>query len=91
MEDGLQKKVTEQYVVDTLNEELAGMLGVSIRTVTRKAKELGLKKDKQWLVGIWNERRIWANVASKRMGYPGSIQKGEHRSPETEFKKKCTV
>ena len=42
MEDGLQKKVTEQYVVDTLNEELAGMLGVSIRTVTRKAKELGL-------------------------------------------------
>lgn len=31
----------------TLNEELAGMLGVSPRTLARKAKELGLTKDPQ--------------------------------------------
>lgn len=71
----------------TLNEDLAGCLGVSQRTVIRKARELGLQKDKAWLDGIWNERRLMAHAESKRKGYPGTFRKGQHASPETEFKK----
>ena len=37
----------------TKNEEIAGVLGVSVRTMIRKARELGLKKDKEWLRTIW--------------------------------------
>lgn len=70
----------------TKNEELAGILGVSERTLTRKARELGLAKDPEWLTAVWNERRILAHVAAKRKGYPGHIQKGEHRNPTGEFK-----
>lgn len=71
----------------TLNEELAGMLGVSMRTMIRKARELGLQKDPRWLAAVWEERRRMAHVESKRLGYPGSFQKGIHQSPATEFKK----
>lgn len=71
-----------------LNEELAGCLGVSPRTMIRKARELGLQKNARWLRGIWKERSIMGNVVSKKMGYPGSFQKGQHASPETEFKPK---
>lgn len=71
----------------TLNEELAGCLGVSIRTVIRKARKLGLAKDKEWLAGVWEERRLMAHAESKRKGYPGSFRKGQHASPKTEFKK----
>lgn len=71
----------------TLNEDLAGCLGVSPRTVIRKARELGFTKDKSWLAGIWNERRLMAHAEAKRKGYPGSFKKGQHPSPATEFKK----
>ena len=77
----------KQNFATMLNEELAGCLGVSLRTMIRKARELGLSKDRQWLASIWNERRMMAQVASKRLGYPGSFKKGQHASPETEFKK----
>ena len=33
-----------------VNEELAGILGVSQRTLIRKARELGLEKNSQWLL-----------------------------------------
>ncbi len=72
----------------TLNEEMAGLLGVSVRTMLRKARELGLEKDRQWLTAIWDERCLMAHVSSKRLGYPGSIKKGQHLSPATEFKKR---
>lgn len=75
------------HFATSLNEDLAGCLGVSQRTVIRKARELGLKKDKTWLDGIWNERRLMANAEAKRLGYPGTFKKGQHPSPATEFKK----
>lgn len=40
----------------TKNEEIAGVLGVSVRTMIRKARELGLKKDDGWLSGVWAMR-----------------------------------
>lgn len=72
----------------TLNEELAGMLGVSLRTMIRKARELGLTKDPKWLADVWNERRFWANVAAKKKGYPGSFKPGNTYSAEYWARKK---
>ena len=71
----------------TLNDDLAGCLGVSKSTVIRKARELGLSKDEKWLGGIYEERRLMAHAESKRKGYPGTFKKGQHASPATEFKK----
>ena len=70
----------------TLNEELAGCLGVSPRTMIRKARELGLEKDPEWLAEVWEERRKLAHVISKRKGYPGGFKKGERANPAGEFK-----
>lgn len=63
----------------TLNEELAEWLGVSQRTMLRKARELGLEKDAKWLREIWEERRRMALAANKRKGYPGCFRKGDGR------------
>lgn len=71
----------------TLNAELAECLGVGMRTMRRKARELGLEKDHDWLMGVYAERRHMAHVACRRMGYPGSFRKGEHANPNGEFKK----
>lgn len=72
---------------DTLNEELAGFLGVSQRTMIRKARELGLQKDPAWLANVWEERRKWAHMASAAKGYPGGLKKGQHSNQSGEFKK----
>lgn len=71
----------------TFNEELAGAIGVSVRTMIRKARELGLEKDRKWLSDVWDERRKFAIMASRRKGYPGAFKKGEHHCVEHEFKK----
>jgi hypothetical protein len=70
----------------TLNEELAGCLGVSQRTMIRKARELGLEKDPEWLAEVWNDRRNLAHAISKRKGYPGKFVKGQRANPSGEFK-----
>lgn len=69
-----------------LNEEVAGMLGVSVRTMVRKARKMGLKKDPAWLAIIWEERRLWAQIASRRKGYPGAFRKGGTAGAEFRFK-----
>lgn len=70
----------------TLNEELAGCLGVSQRTMIRKARELGLEKDPEWLSEVWEERRKMAHIIAKKKGYPGGFKKGERANPAGEFK-----
>lgn len=70
----------------TLNEELAGCLGVSQRTMIRKARELGLEKDTEWLYKIREERMKMAHAISKRKGFPGGFVKGQHANPDGEFK-----
>lgn len=78
----------KRYYPTTKNEELAGMLGVSQSTLIRKARELGLDKDREWLLGIWEERRMIAHAISKKKGYPGTFQKGNMIGAEYRFKKK---
>lgn len=60
----------------TCNEEVAGMLGVSVSTLNRKVKEPGLKKDKAYIESMLRHKRFLASVRSKALGYPGSFKKG---------------
>lgn len=76
-----------RHFATTLNEELADCLGVSPRTMIRKARELGLEKDPVWLRQVWEERRMMAHVVSRRKGYPGGFEKGRRYNPAGEFKK----
>lgn len=71
----------------TLNSELSGYIGVSPRSIVRKARELGLVKDAKWLSGIWDERRLMAHASSKRKGYPGAFRPGNEIGKEYRFKK----
>lgn len=71
----------------TKNEELAGILGVGVRTMVRKARELGLEKDGEWLRTIWKSNIRMGHMMSRAKGYPGRIMPGEHRNPEGEFKR----
>ena len=71
----------------TMNEELVGCLGVSQSTIIRKARELGLEKDTDWLLSMWHNRLRLATVVLKRKGNPGGIKKGEHRNPHGEYRK----
>lgn len=72
----------------TFNEEMAGMLGVSHRTMVRKARELGLRKNPEWLLAVWNERRKWANAVARAKGYPGCFKQGNEVGKEYRFKKR---
>lgn len=44
----------------TKNEDLAIEFGCSPRTIVRKARQMGLKKDPQWLKGVWDKNRVLA-------------------------------
>lgn len=76
----------KRYYPQTLNDELAELLGVSVRTMIRKARELGIEKDAKWLWGIWDERRLMARAASRLKGYPGCFKKGNETGKECRFK-----
>lgn len=69
----------KRFFPTTLNDELAEILMVSPRTLIRKARELGIEKDKKWLQDIWAERRMLANARSKELGYPGTYTMNKER------------
>ena len=71
----------------TKNSELAEILEVSMSTMIRKARQLSLEKNPEWLAGVWNENRHLAQVSARKKGNPGAFRKGEHANPEGEFRK----
>lgn len=66
------------------------MLGVTAWELRVKAKELGLKKDKEYTKAHSVESLLIAHVESKRKGYPGSYKKGNQTGKPYWFKKKNT-
>lgn len=54
----------------TLNAELAELFNVSNRTLIRKANELGLKKDKEWMVNRSKINSLFYIAQHKAIGYP---------------------
>lgn len=59
--------IMRRYYHNTINNELSDMLGVSERTVTRKARELGLEKDKDFIKEISKDNLLIA-LSTKRKG-----------------------
>lgn len=77
--DGNMLSAMKLYFPTTTNEEMLELLGgqVSLRTMLRKAREMGLKKDSKWLEGVWKERILFACNQSKKLGYPGAYKCGK--------------
>lgn len=71
----------------TVNDELAGCLGVSKRTMIRMARKLGLAKDGSWLKEVRSQNLFVAGVVNRAAGYPGAFKKGHRANPAGEFKK----
>lgn len=65
------------------NKDLALWLGMSERTLKRKARELGLKKGESF----YRRKRQRQSEGLKKVECSSRIKKGERRSPATEFKK----
>lgn len=81
-------RTLREHFSDTKNADLAVELGISQRTVVRKARELGLEKSPNFTRAL-NEQNLKLMQAINRcVRNRGMIGKGEHRSPETEFKSK---
>ena len=74
--NGNMLSIMRRHYHNTLNRELAEMLGVSERSVTRKAREMGLEKDKSFVASLSREHLLLANARSKELGYPGGFTKG---------------
>lgn len=84
--DGNMISILKRHFPTTMTDELVEILGVSRRTIIRKARELGLQKDPEWLLQIWEERRMMAWNAVKRKGNQGCWKKGVRYNPDGEFK-----
>lgn len=70
----------------TKNEDLVDILGVSQRTVIRKARELGLQKDPEWQHGNTVRHLKMMQLENKVHGIKSPFKKGMHYSPDNEFK-----
>lgn len=86
---------TSQMIADikrwfgtTRNSELAEILNVSRTSIIRKARELGLSKDPDWLVSVEKGNLFLANIEIKKMGYPTAYKKGN--IPHNKGKRKQT-
>lgn len=80
-------KLLTDFFPIMFNDALAKWLGVSRRTLTRKAKELGLKKRDDFYQlkrDVWVERQ---REALKKVECATRFKKGHHASQATEFKK----
>ena len=84
---GNMLSLLQRYFSTTRNEELAELVGVSSRTLVRKARELGLAKDPVWLKKIYNLTRLTAQAESKRKGHPGAFKKGNKIGEKYRFQK----
>lgn len=74
--DGNMLSVLRRYFPNTRNEEVAEMLGVSPRTVVRKARELGIYKDPDFCKDMSRQAALLAYSKNKREGYKNLFPKG---------------
>lgn len=84
----MEERLTRLYPT-TKNEDLTIEFNVSLRTLIRKARELHLQKNREWMHEMSIQNCKTMRVLNICRGNSGQFKKGEHRSPETEFKKKA--
>jgi hypothetical protein len=76
-----------RHFATTTNNELAGWLGVSERTMIRKARQLGLQKNPEWQSNLSRQHCKLAHAAALKAGNPGGFKTGVRSYPAGEFKK----
>ena len=81
-------KLLTDFFPIMFNDALAKWLGISIRTLTRKARELGLKKRDNFHELKKDKIRERQSEALKKVECATRFKKGQHASPATEFKKR---
>lgn len=82
-----QLKLLREYFPTMFNRPLAKWIGVSMRTLIRKARELGLEKKEGFLEERRGDIQRMASEALKRTANVKSrFQKGVHNNPAGEFK-----
>ena len=84
-----QEQWMREHYATTLNQECADHLGVSMRTMIRLARRLGLEKDPDWLHGVFMERQAMMAAANRGEGNAGTRNLIEHGKPYR-FKKGVT-
>jgi hypothetical protein len=57
----------KRYYANTSNEELVELFGCSIRTIIRKARELGLNKSKEHTSFIAKQKSMLAVIAKNKI------------------------
>lgn len=82
-------KLLSDFFPIMFNDALAKWLGVSRRTLTRKARELGLKKKDNFHEMKKDKIRERQSEALKKVECASRFKKGQHASPATEFKKRA--
>lgn len=81
-------KLLNDYFPTMFDEPLAKWIGVSKRTLIRKARELGLEKKDGFLQDRRKDINELARIALKRRtDIPSRFQKGIRHNPAGEFKK----
>ena len=83
----MDEKMRRMYAT-TKNEDLAIDLGVSVRTLVRRARTLGLKKNNEWMAAHSRQNCRIMRILNKCRGNSGMFKKGVRNSPATEFKRK---
>ncbi|MCS2621083.1 hypothetical protein NXW11_24685 [Bacteroides thetaiotaomicron] len=68
--------IMRRHYHNTLNRELAEMLGVSERSVTRKAREMGLEKDKGFVASLSREHLLLANARARNWDIRAASPRG---------------
>lgn len=82
-----QLRILRFYFPIMFNRSLAGQLGVSVRTLIRKARELGLDKKPGFLQERKRDIQRLAGDAIRRSDHKNTrFKKGVHNNPAGEFK-----
>lgn len=82
-----QLKLLKDYFPTMFNKPLARWIGVSLRTLIRKARELGLEKKPGFLQERRRDIQRLAADAIRRSGNKATrFKKGVHNNPAGEFK-----
>lgn len=82
-----QLRILRFYFPIMFNRPLAGQLGVSVRTLIRKARELGLEKKPGFLQERKRDIQRLAGDAIRRSDHKNTrFKKGVHNNPAGEFK-----
>lgn len=74
--DGNMLSIIRKYYPISNTAEVAEMLGVSVASVQRKVRKLGLKKDREYMRSMMKQKQFYATLASSKSPIHSRFEKG---------------